>query len=803
MPNLQPVVAGQDRFAVRLVGPKAAVWPSAPESVQQFAVLNAATMVARPLPYSDVPGSPDLISGSWTGRLGDAGELALQFPNVPASDGVPWRQRFDPTGHLQFLEVYFNGFLDAVGVIDQVQASQQAVAVHTYDGFWLLKKAYTRDWTFTGAPRDVIERATQVWMPSTVDDFPPSSSISGSTLTTPNGIWTIIASSGASVTLAGGGGLALSVPSAISQASVKSAAMNLTGTGAWRAIATELRANTLGTNSLQLTVTESTGDLYFIDFQGTSATLYGNFSGVNLVFATATLPTAASYALMLESDGEWVAGYVNGLLVGMMRRADALTSSITTSVALQGDGSAVTSVVVASVIAESAQPFLMRGTDKGDYVLPGDSTTYPYGGLHARYSNDLDLAANANRLSIIGAPSRSLAWGGNAGATAEYQNQQDPTINGQANPTPGAATTNWSCVWFGSVYLKLSAGNYTLQINFPAVADTCMVRAWVGKTMFGDQLVDAWSLSNASGATFSFTVSAAALAGSMPYGGGTVQRDGWYPIRIEYAVDATAASAPALYFTNVPAAYTDPGGTAIASGAQATIVPSTSLSPLGCAAQRYQGVSHFDLAQQTAQTFGYQIALEPQQLESGLFPGVLAPRIREGHDTDLVLSPDVGPRTDGEGVLNYSSTLDASDFATSLWGNGAGVQTGTSGQLQAEVFDAPTMLAALFDAQQWSDHSDASFEELLHALLNSELGLRLAPWQLLSADPTGRPRRAYSWPLPGALSQMRWRPGDGLRVQALDINVDDTTPRQLLVITRNFAPGGIMSSTATFSDRPA
>lgn len=50
---------------------------------------------------------------------------------------------------------------------------------------------------------------------------------------------------------------------------------------------------------------------------------------------------------------------------------------------------------VTSLITECLQPFLMRGEDTGDYVLRGDASAYPYGGLHARYFNDTDLAAVA------------------------------------------------------------------------------------------------------------------------------------------------------------------------------------------------------------------------------------------------------------------------------------------------------------------------------------------------------------------------------------------------------------------------
>ena len=446
---------------------------------------------------------------------------------------------------------------------------------------------------------------------------------------------------------------------------------------------------------------------------------------------------------------------------------------------------------------ETLQPFLQAGSDKGDYVLPGTAATYPWGGLHARYYNDADLQADTSAVLLKTlAPSRSQAYAGSG--SPEYINQQDTQIAGQTNPTPGAANSNWSCKWFGAIYLKLSAGNYSFTITNPS-STGCAVRVWIGKTKYGDQVVDQWSFF--AGTSFSFTVSASALAGSLPYGAGSVQRDGWYPIKIEYAVASVSQPAPTLTLTNSPAAYTDPGGTSIASGSQSTPVPATSLSPLGCVDNRFQGVSHYDLVQKTTQAFGYQFSVEPYALETGLFPGVLAPRIREGADYALDLEPDDTLRR-GDALTSYSSSIDGTDQASSVSGNGAGFQNGTTGQLQGNVFDSATLATALFDMQAWQDNADASFSSLLQALLNSELSNRLAPWQIVSGDPSGRDRMAQTWPLSGAVAQMRWRPGDGVFVKASDINVNDTTPRQLLLVTRQLHPNGLTGTQVGFAGRP-
>ncbi|MGH3260831.1 MAG: hypothetical protein ACRDNS_02435, partial [Trebonia sp.] len=324
MPNIETVVAAQDRFSVRHIGPKAAIWPDAPGSVQEFTLLGCATMVARPLPCSDVPGSPDLISGTWTGRLGDAGEIQLTFPNVAASDGVPWRTRFSPDLHLQFLEVYFNGFLDVVGVIDQVTCSQQNMTVHAYDPFWLLKKAYVRDWTFTGSPRDVIERSTQLWVALAADDFP----YNGGAL---NSQWTVLEEAPAgSITLSPSGGLVFAADGSANSDAIYAGGQTLSATGAWRASCL-LQSNEINEAQFFLLVQEAGTtpfggyNDYAITFSQPSVS-FGQYQGI--VAGSVPIPPAPTYALMIESDGEWIAGYINGVLIGQMRRMVPTTTTL-------------------------------------------------------------------------------------------------------------------------------------------------------------------------------------------------------------------------------------------------------------------------------------------------------------------------------------------------------------------------------------------------------------------------------------------------------------------------------------------
>src|ERR1700752_2275838 len=79
----EPTVLDLRQYALRHIGPKAVVFPDTPGA--SFTVLNRTDMVARPLPQANIPNSSDFVSGSWTGRLLDAGDGKLTFPNKEAS----------------------------------------------------------------------------------------------------------------------------------------------------------------------------------------------------------------------------------------------------------------------------------------------------------------------------------------------------------------------------------------------------------------------------------------------------------------------------------------------------------------------------------------------------------------------------------------------------------------------------------------------------------------------------------------------------------------------------------------------
>lgn len=724
------------------------------------------------LPISQLPTSRDFAEGTWTGRLGDAGEMETKFPNKEASDGKPWRDRFSTFGHLEFLEIYRDDVLEHVDVILKVAPDQQGVAVSGQDGWFLLRDAYERNWVCVQAPRDVIERASYVWCMTLGDEFTELNLSK----------WTAGHTGTGSVTAAAGG--VLLKTSGASSAFLRSKPLQVPTNGRWRMIASFVVLKLKETTSIQLILKSSGASIgFYLDIfpeesQGSftvPTVLGGHVFNIKLPNEFQVGP----HSLQLESDGRFVRGYIDGYFIG---EAPAVVPAEVTAEFKIGSGPGETEALIQEFLLRQAQPFLMRGSEKGDYVLPGGVQTYPYGGLTGRYYNDLDLQELPEYWLLCFSQERSL------NRLVQYQDRTDATIGVlggsiEAPPFPGASGQFWSCRWFGSVYLKLSAGNYTFKIGLGL---TTGVRLWVGKTQFGAQIIDSWE--DGTGRNLEVVVNAAALGG----------KDGWYPIVVEFFTAKEGATSDYIWLAfSAPASYTDPGGTAITAGFIG--VPSTSLSPLGCVDQHFQGQSHFNMAKEIAENFGLQMQCEPRQLESGEFPGQLVPKARVGRDTDEILESDsIASRSP---IINYKNTVDATDQATSLYGLGSGLPNGQNGQISAEEFSIPTIEESLFDLQGYLDAADINSPSLLAARVASQLALQTEPWQNVEGSPLARDRLADSFPLTGALAAFRWRPGDGVRIYLPDVNIQDVSPRQILQVTRQFGPTGRYGTQMGFRQR--
>jgi hypothetical protein len=711
------------------------------------------------LPLSHLPDSADLVEGSYSRRLGDSGEFTLTFPNAAGSKGL-WRERFSSDYGNEFIEIYRDDVLEFVGYIDRVDIDAGRVQISGKDAWSLLRFAYETDRSWTAAPQEVIDAYTRVPVTKIADDF----------TTTLDPAWS---AHGVGVSLAQSG----------SKVRVTQTAGTIVG-GMKRAVTLseqewEVEASYIGMSPsygiLGILLYDSGGipgtPVLYITWDGNDVTFSDALVGSNLLLTGASPAEQLPVTLKIVRKGRWAYGYANGRLVGVIASPTVDIEHILFQAV--GNVSGTGYVDIDQVVATEKQPFLRRGSTVGKYVLPTDLAV---GGLRGRYWNESDLAgvSTSERYRQIMTPTRQ-----------PYAERLDSIIDTSAGLSlpvqPGAGADYFSVRWFGAVYLRLDQGNYTFEIT--SLDDGA--RLWVGKTAWGDQLIDSWV---AGSGTVTGTLTASTLGSEA----------GWYPIILEYFEDAGAATLQ-LKFTPPAGGYTDPGGTSIAASTK-IVIPSTSLSPLGCYDNHIQNQPFFDITTDAAQQFGYQMECSPMQLESGEFPGRVVPQIRVGSDTSVILTSDIDDR--GEPIMQAGYTLDSSEQVTILKGQGSGQADGSGSQVTSAVYDIDGMSNALFAREAQISAADIDFADLLGARLNAELALRATPWEELRGTPRGQEQLADTWPLSDTLSAMRWRPGDGIRVNLDEIGLVDLEPRQITQVTRNFAAEGRTGTTVSFRQRP-
>jgi hypothetical protein len=746
------------------------------------------TLYANPLPISRLPDSPDFHEGSYTLRLLDSGEFTLTFPNRDASDGQPWRSRFSARGHTEYLEISREGEIETIGCILKVTRDRQKIMVTGYDGVFLLRKAYEQEWTGVIAPRDMIERYSTLWVRSLFTEFPAGTTPTGQGVST-NAIHT--GTGTATVATGTNGGLLAKFSGtnrttnrgfvAFSNKNLFTVATN----EAWKVVLPFNVLKSVGGWTLNVKLSAASGNNALeADFttNGLSgvASYFRTGGGTTFGYITPEkTPAVGFHTLTMECDGRWVFYYIDGELLAVRPAEVVGTGEVELAVVLETEEAITTEAEVLFTRFGFAQrqPFLMRGSEKGDYVLPGTAATYPVGGLHGRYVVQGATTGTGNWWDIVLAPDPRRA------GFPEFIQDQQPELTGSQQPA-GVPETYWAARWFGAIYLPLSKGNLTVTVG---VGTNAGCRLWIGKTQYGQQLVDQWAV-NAS-QNFSATVNAASLGGA----------DGWYPIILEFFRSSPDTSGTCSLKFSPAATYTDPGGKAITTTAE-QIVPSTSLSPLGCVDARVQGSSHFDLVTETARNYGYQLRAEARQLESGEFPCAIIPKARVGIETDEIIETD--DRDQRSGMNGWSVTEDATDSVSSLKAFGSGIADGKGSQIAFEAISAQEVTQDLFDLQGWVNAGDIAFPALLAARAEAERELRSGVWQNIEGEPTARDRLADTFPLTGVLNQFRWRPGDGARLWLPEGSVRDTATRQLLQVTRNFNSEGRSSTAVGFRARP-
>lgn len=726
------------------------------------------------LPMSTLPTSPDLVEGTYTRRLGDAGEFTLRFPNAASSRGL-WREKFHEAGALEWIEIYRAGVLEFAGVIQRVEVTRGTVTVSGGDGWELLKRAYERDRTWNHAPADVIDHYTQVWVEELHEDWSDTSA------------WTV----GAYGTFAAVNGQGVMAGGASETVVLATRPIDDID-GDWE-IETGVQVRTdpfgLGVSAaidiIRSGIPSSSNGVYINNRAPGGTSRSGRVTPDSGLGTVSVLGSAAGdinawslrHQIRIRRVGRWLMAWIDGQLI---MAAETGTGSLghTLQIVLTWVGPSdpgspenpspanTCTATWDPITLRRLRPFLRRGTSRGDLVLPGD---HPTGGLRGRYHN---LAANSGFASVPERRVRSLSP-----VSEPYGQRLDETIDtsgGLSLPLkPGAADDWFGVRWTGSIWLPLAVG--AVQVRLLGTDDAG--RLWIRDTRWGRQVADGWyGGPGTSEGTF------------------TGEADGWYPIVVEMVEDAGVAT---ITLQVRGRGWTDPGGAVIPADTWTT-VPSTSLSPLGCHEARIQGQSHFAIVQDVAQQAGYQLLFEPMSLESGEFPGRLVPRLRVGRDTDVVL--EVEDSDAAEPIMEPTVTRDSSEQTTRLIGAGSGTADGRGSQTMVEVADHAT--ASLFDLEAWVDAGDASLPQLLEARANAELALRNTPWEEVRGVPRGLERLADTWPLTGQLSAMRWRPGDGLRVSVPEIGVRDRECRQLTQVTRQFAAEGRTGTQVAWRQRP-
>jgi len=217
-------------------------------------------------------------------------------------------------------------------------------------------------------------------------------------------------------------------------------------------------------------------------------------------------------------------------------------------------------------------------------------------------------------------------------------------------------------------------------------------------------------------------------------------------------------------------------------------------SPIGVYEEHVRYDSHFDTLKAVVEAFGYQFLVEPKSLESGLFPGQLAPRVRVGRDTEYVL--------DAADATGYGLRINAEDVADTLLADAAGLADTEGAQLTAESINFEQLGGHMVASQEYTSLSEISFPILFQQRLDSMMVLRGSAWEEVSATPRGGRELLDSFPLTGTLAEFSWLPGDGVRLRLDSVGVHDVLPRQILGLTRQFVQGGMTGVTASFRQRP-
>lgn len=704
-----------------------------------------------------INGPGGFVSAELEERLLEHGTGKLRFPNATGGDGVTHLDRFRCLGSTadayapgdEWIEVYegpppCGDLLAVVTPLDATVARNGAIDLDCADGFWLgnkMRETTAGHWHH--APRDVIEHYSGAWVADIVEGF-DRVDLTYATVdqATADGDWIYRRSQSVA------GGVELRSPSAMIRSP-------LVLGSTWRAEAViSFTAATAAFNFGQMhTSGGMQGPFFTFVPGGQAAAVRGpGQTGVPIVDTTAK---SSPVSLAIESRDGWLFFYANGRLVSVQRPSTPGAGIQSFGVATISSSSAPEYwCTVHSILLRQHKAFLMRGPDKGDHRLPGAPTA---GGLMGEYFDDADIAGDPDKvLSPLREP-----YARRLDATLDFAISANPTTWQPTGPTSGG---NFSVRWTGAIYLDLAAHDY--RIRAASVDDRA--RVWVAKTQMGEQIINDWTAGHPALDTTS---------GSLRTQLGML--NGWYPIVIEYGGGAGSNTFSLRYDQDNSGTFTS--------------VPADRLSPLGVYQDHVRHESFHDALEKVASIVGYQYRLEPRQLESGLFPGQLAPRVRVGRDTAHV----IGETTSAEPTVKLS----AQDVAHTLLIDGAGVSDQAGGaQLTREAVDYAAVGKHLIVHQAAENLADLQAPGLLEQRANSLLTLMSSAWEEVSARDLTDDGPKDAWPLTGQLAALKV--GDGARLILPSVGVQDASPRQMLGRTRALVPDGAGVPVARFRQRP-
>lgn len=743
-------------------------------------VLGATLAAQSPV---GVNGDGGYQSGRYESVLSDEGTATVTFANAVGGDGILHRRRFacltDPDYRIgdEWIEIWEGhpgrGRLLFVGAPTDWEKRRATITLELVEGAWLLNtERETAAGFWHHAPRDVFEHYTKAWRTIVADDF---------LIGADTARWTKVNGTGAVTDLTGsvqlfGPGASLTARAdywgTIALASQRAWRLEMTYSrdflphGTPQAVRFEVVDLSDPTVLIRAGITLSEAYTQ-VDTRGADYVTAGsdiNFDG------KPNPAKRANASLAIEVRDRWVLFYVDSVLIGS-RELDITSDTgaqVVPRIAIQG-GLTTSGIQIHEILLRRVDSYLMRGADKGDYRLPGNM---PAGGLQGAYHDEADLRTYAD--------TRKYARRVLAPTRKPYARRQDatlaftPTSPAAWQPSGPPSGEYFSVQWTGAIYLDLATADVTLRLD-----QVNSARLWVGKTMYGEELLSNW---------FTFPIASAVLtSGSLrTYTGGS--HSGWYSIRVDYRQGSGVAGFSLQQ--------------SIGGGAYGT-VPASALSPFGCYNAEVRYDSHAEQLKGLVTAFGLQYRCEPRSLESSLFPGELVPRMRVGRDTEKQLTPDESTDVSVKGS--------ATEVVDTLLADAAGLgDQGNTAQLTAESVNYPSVWSTtaiqrhMMIQSAYESLADITDPVLLQTRLASMLGLRLTPWEEVAARPRGHRELLGAFPiiLPAALALFAWEPGDGLRIMDEALDLADDTPRQIIAPIWQFSPDGLGAPTVRFHQRP-